>query len=93
MDEIYSSIMGNPEACREEGKRLLFDPERNTEERRYGFKLLDRAMKMHDPEASYIIGTMLVEKRITAQTGDSVEYGLSLLCLAADRGFFWHVHI
>ncbi|MGN0114788.1 MAG: hypothetical protein ACI396_05635 [Acutalibacteraceae bacterium] len=87
MEDIFEQLSNNPEACREEGKRLYFDAERTAEEHSLGFRLLDNAVKLYDPEARYIFGRLLVEKRLSVTEGDSVEHGLYLLCYAANHGF------
>ena len=79
--------MRNPELCREIGKRLYFDKQASLEDRNYGLALLDRAVALKDDEARYIIGFLLVSGAIQCKTSDSIEYGLSLLCISADHGF------
>lgn len=87
MENEYQSIINNPEACREEGKRLFFNSQLSNEERDKGFVLLDRAVQLSDPEACYIFGKMLIMNKLKTTKVDSIEYGLNLLCIAANKGF------
>ncbi len=87
MNDEYLSIIDNPEACREEGKRIFFNEQLSAEERDKGFMLLERAVQLYDPEACYIFGKMLILGKLKTTKIDSIEYGLNLLCVAANNYF------
>lgn len=87
MDDYLNQISNDPEACREEGKRLFFDSSKTTEERNAGLRLLDRAANLCDSEAQYIIGTMLLKNHLKVTSGNSEEHGLMLLRQSAYNGY------
>ena len=69
MSEIYDKIMGNPEACREEGKRLLRESSSTIEAKKDGLALLLRASKLKDPEAMFLVGRLMLEENFFRQEG------------------------
>ncbi len=85
--EQYAEIWHNPVACREEGKRLFFDRELSLEERSTGIKLIDRASRLGDGEALFLMGRFLMEGRLHVTVGDSFDAGMAKVCYAANRGY------
>lgn len=86
--ELYESIKDDPEYCREEGKRFYFDPNSDQETRAFGLSLINRALNLHDVEARYLIGRLLVEGAVRNIDGQNpLERGLYHLCKVAHGGF------
>lgn len=84
---LYDCIKDNPTACREEGKRLLFNKNSTLDERNYGIKFINRAFSLNDIEAMYLVGTLLINGALKVNNGNSQEHGLNLVRLAARSGF------
>ena len=78
--------MQNIEMIREEGKLLYLNRDASNEERAKGLQLLNYAALRGDPEAEYLIGTLLLKKVIFLKDGDSIERGLEFICNAANKG-------
>ena len=74
------------EIQREQARKLLFSPESTPADKVAGIRLMTEAGNAGDPEAMYLIGKMLLEKRIRLKEGDSQERAVRLLCAAASRG-------
>lgn len=85
MNRIH--LENNPEWCRINGKLLFFDKDSSPESRQRGIQLLIQAQQMNDPEATYLIGWMLVKGILNANEGNRVEQGLELLSRAAESGW------
>ena len=85
--EQYRAIWNNPSACCEEGKLLFFAPDLSAEERSVGFKLIERAARLGDPEAMFLLGRFLIEGRLTVRGGDSFDAGMAWVCRAANGGY------
>ncbi len=87
MYDEYNAIINNPEACREIGKRLIFESGRTPEKLQKGLYLLQTAVTLNDAEAQCIIGKFLLDGLIQSKSFNSTEYGLTLLCRAANYGY------
>ena len=84
----------SPEWCRETGKLFFFDKEADVEKKRQGMKLLIKAFRMRDTEATYLVGLLMVKGVIATEKGDCVKTGLGLISDAAWKGWdrpevFW----
>lgn len=74
----------NAEACRECGKVLL-DSE-NPDQFSQGVRLILRAYELNDPEATYIVGSLMLRGALRPKQGDAEECALSILHKAAGAG-------
>lgn len=86
MKELYESIKDDPARCREAAKRL-FLPDNPVEQQNQGIRFLTRAVKLHDPEAMYIMGSLFLEHRLRPLQGDSEEMGRQLIDEALSEGY------
>ena len=87
MYDEYNAIISNPEACREIGKRLIFESGRTPEKLQKGLYLLQTAVTLNDAEAQCIIGKFFLDGLLQLKSYNSTEYGLTLLCKAANNGY------
>lgn len=87
MEEEYENqAMTNPEIWREQAKCLMFSERKTVEESHEGLQLMLRACDAGDPEATYIIGKMLLDGLLLPKVGNRIEQAVNLLCRAARRG-------
>lgn len=71
---------------REEGRRLYFNEEGDSEKVERGLRMLQEAADNGDPDALYILGTELLRHRLRVADGDSTEAGISRLVQASSAG-------
>ena len=83
---MEENVIYTPEQKRELGKRLLRSESSSDEDRSYGVRLIIEAHKEDDPEASFIIGRMLLDGYLKVTEGDRTEVALNNLCFAANNG-------
>ena len=83
-DNAAQGIFHSAEWYREYGKSLLDseDPER----RSTGVQSILKAYRMSDPEATYIVGKMLLRGQLRPGSKDPEEAALEALCRAANMG-------
>lgn len=86
MKELYESIKDDPARCREEAK-CLFLPDNPVAQQNQGIRFLTRAVKLHDPEAMYIMGSLFLEHRLRPLQGDPEEMGRQLIDEALSKGY------
>ena len=86
MKELYETIKNDPVQCREEAKRL-FLPENPVAQQNQGIRFLTWAVKLHDPEAMYIMGSLFLEHRLRPLQGDPEEMGRQLIDEALSKGY------
>ena len=75
------------ELAREQGKAGYFNPDATSEERSKALEVLVFAQRNGDAEAEYLVGRLFLEGRLGLEKGDSLKYGLRLMCNSANRGF------
>lgn len=76
----------NVEWCRETGKLLLSQNSEDPEKRSLGLSLILKAFGRNDPEASYIVGALLLKGMLRSTEGNTEEHALSILRNAAMMG-------
>ena len=89
-EKIYNfteDLEQTTEWCREQGKLLFWDESGNEEQKKYALNLLVKAQVKEDPEATYLIGSFIVNGLLGTAGGSSVEHGLSLIAKAANLGW------
>lgn len=69
------------------GKDLYFNKDSDAEARNNGLAMMVEAMNEGDPEASFLIGILLLGKKVKCSDSDSEEYGLERICYAANCGY------
>ena len=75
------------EQKRELGKAYYFNNQSDAQQREEGLRLLLEAFQQGDPEATYLVGRLLLAGAIRCTNKNSQEHALSLLCRAANAGF------
>ena len=76
----------SPEQLRELGKAYMYNHENDLEKRKQGIDLIIKARWMKDPEASYIVGSLILDGILNADVEDKEAYALRLICFAARKG-------
>ena len=72
-------------ALREEAKKKYFEGETDSEITE-GLALLVKAANLSDPEANYLLGDLLVRKKVFVRNADPIAAGLNRLTRASDLG-------
>ncbi len=77
-----------PCALREMGKALLYSSREDGEKKRRGLAMLIEAHKKNDPEASYLVARLVLDKVLKpkSEKDDPEEYALEIMRRAAYRG-------
>lgn len=76
-----------PEMKRQMGKSFYFNNNSSERTKEAGLALLEEAKNQGDPEASYIIGTLYLDRAQKRGDEKCEDYALSLICYAANSGF------
>lgn len=87
MKELYETVKDDPARCREEAKRL-FLPENPVTQQNQGIRFLTRAVKLRDPEAMYLMGSLFFGSPSASLAGRSGGNGQTI----DGRGPFGRVH-
>ena len=74
------------DVLRELGKSNFFSNDVDEEKKAYGLKLILEAHAKKDPEATYIVARLLIDKVLRTSTGDPIEHALTLMCSSANNG-------
>jgi len=83
---VDENIVYSAEQAREIGKVYLFNSDGDPQKKEFGLKLLFRAQRQKDPEATYIISRLLLDGIITASVENQTEYALTQMCASANSG-------
>ena len=83
-DKQVQDINQSPEIFREIGKSLLNSTDPT--QRSAGISNILKAYSGSDPEATYIVGELMLRGVLKPVTGDPEEHALSILCSAAQKG-------
>ncbi len=86
METSYDLEGYSPEILRELGKKYFFNTEGDKEKKDLGAKMLLSAYKKKDPEATFIVATLIMDGVFNVRDSDPTEYALSLMCNAANKG-------
>ncbi|MBR3837487.1 MAG: hypothetical protein IKJ74_04995 [Clostridia bacterium] len=84
MDE---NVKESIEMTRELGKSCFFNSDGDEEKRKLGLELLLEAVKKKDPEASFLIGRLILGGKLTTSDKDPADRAVSLVCFAANHGY------
>jgi len=84
--EVYDE--NNPEFCRELGKKYVLEGEHNKSKLKEGIRLLERAMRMNDPEAQYEVAK-LIKNGVILMKDESISDDVMkhLLMVSAELGY------
>lgn len=84
MDKSNLNNLQTPDYYRELGKVLLNSTD--SMQRSAGVSNILKAYSGGDPEATYIVGNLMLRGVLKPVTGDPEERALSILCSAAQKG-------
>ena len=85
-EQTDSGDMTERAILRERAKQLMFSEGTTPEEKHDGLLHMLRACDDGDPEATGIVGKMLLDGHLAPKEGDRVELAVTLLCRAARGG-------
>ena len=83
-DKQVQDINQSPEIFREVGKSLLNSTDPT--QRSAGVSNILKAYSGGDPEATYIVGELMLRGVLKPVAGDPEEHALNILCSAAQKG-------
>lgn len=74
------------EILREIGKNCFFNCNGDTQKRSEGIQALIKAQSLGDPEATYIVARLILDRVLKSSANDQQEYALTLMCSSANSG-------
>lgn len=84
---MEETVTYTPEQKRELGKAYYFNNQSDDERRKIGLQYLMEAFSAGDPEATYLVGQLLLAGVLTCTNANTTEHALSLLCRSANAGY------
>jgi len=77
----------SPEQLCRAGKEMFFAPGAEAAAREQGLRLLLKAQKQGDPEAAYLVATLILEGALTVRGQDPEDHAMRLISYAAEKGW------